>query len=73
MVPNCPSLSSSVLSILALSSPRPGGSPPLLPPRVIIQQVQQGPNVIHMRNVQIWPNVGIQRSGSGYTTNPALY
>ena len=74
MVPNCPSLSSSVLSILALSSPRPGGSPPPPPlPRVIIQQVQQGPNVIHMRNVQIWPNGGIQRSGSGYTTNPALY
>ena len=72
MVPNCPSLSSSLLSILALSSPRPGGSPLPLPP-VIIQQVQQGPNVIHMRNVQIWPNVGIQRSDSGYTTNPALY
>ena len=70
MVPNCPSLSSSLLSILALSSPRPGGPPS---PRVIIQQVQQGPNVIHMRNVQIWPNVGIQRSGSGYTANPALY
>ena len=51
----------------------PGVPPNPSPPRVIIQQVQQGPNVIHMRNVQIWPNVGIQRSGSGYTTNPALY
>lgn len=71
MVPNCPSLSSSTLSIPALSSPPPRGSP--LPPRVIIQQVQLGPNVIHMRNLQIWPNVGIQRSDSGYTTNPALY
>ena len=69
MVPNCPSVSSSAFSIPALSSPLPRGSSP----RVIIQQVQLGPNVIHMRNLQIWPNVGIQRSDSGYTTNPALY
>ena len=62
MVPNCPSQRSSS----GLSRPAPGA-------RVIIQQVQQGPNVIHMRNVQIWPNGGIQRSDSGYTTNPALY